>query len=76
MAAVLKLANVKMPMNRLTKSCGRSYPVKGAGTVTEVVAVSIGIKQAQETLRQHWPWVLTKPSSCSWRTKLKAMWSP
>ena len=46
------LANVKMSMNPFDEiACEEAIRMKEAGTVDEVVAVSIGVKQAQETLR-------------------------
>ena len=48
----VELANVKMSMNPFDEiAVEEAIRLKEAGTVTEVVAVSIGIKQAQETLR-------------------------
>ena len=48
----VELANVKMSMNPFDEiAVEEATRLKEAGTVTEVVAVSIGIKQAQETLR-------------------------
>ncbi|WP_113910973.1 electron transfer flavoprotein subunit beta/FixA family protein [Roseovarius dicentrarchi] len=46
------LANVKMSMNPFDEiAVEQAIRMKEAGTVDEVVAVSIGVKQAQETLR-------------------------
>ena len=46
----VELANVKMSMNPFDEiAVEEAIRLKEAGTVTEVVAVSIGIKQAQET---------------------------
>ena len=46
------LANVKMSMNPFDENAvEEAIRLKEAGTVEEVVAVSIGVKQAQETLR-------------------------
>ena len=46
------LANVKMSMNPLDEiAVEEAIRLREAGTVEEVVAVSIGVKQAQETLR-------------------------
>ncbi|ROU02817.1 electron transfer flavoprotein subunit beta/FixA family protein [Histidinibacterium lentulum] len=46
------LANVKMSMNPFDEiAVEEAIRMKEAGTATEVVAVSIGVKQAQETLR-------------------------
>jgi electron transfer flavoprotein beta subunit len=46
------LANVKMSMNPFDEiAVEEAIRLKEAGTATEVVAVSIGVKQAQETLR-------------------------
>ena len=46
------LANVKMSMNPFDEiSVEQAIRLKEAGTVEEVVVVSIGVKQAQETLR-------------------------
>ena len=46
------LANVKMSMNPFDEiAVEEAIRMKEAGTVTEIVAVSIGVKQAQETLR-------------------------
>ncbi len=46
------LANVKMSMNPFDEiACEEAIRLKEAGTVDEVVAVSIGVKQSQETLR-------------------------
>lgn len=46
------LANVKMSMNPFDEiSVEQAIRLKEAGQVDEVVAVSIGVKQAQETLR-------------------------
>ncbi len=46
------LANVKMSMNPFDEiAVEQAIRMKEAGTVEEIVAVSIGVKQAQETLR-------------------------
>ncbi|SPJ24934.1 electron transfer flavoprotein subunit beta/FixA family protein [Palleronia abyssalis] len=46
------LANVKMSMNPFDEiAVEEAIRMKEAGTVEEVIAVSIGVKQAQETLR-------------------------
>ncbi|MSU88122.1 electron transfer flavoprotein subunit beta/FixA family protein [Rhodobacteraceae bacterium 2CG4] len=46
------LANVKMSMNPFDEiALEEAIRMKEAGTASEVVAVSIGVKQAQETLR-------------------------
>ncbi|SMX30868.1 electron transfer flavoprotein subunit beta/FixA family protein [Actibacterium lipolyticum] len=46
------LANVKMSMNPFDEiAVEEAIRLKEAGVVTEIVAVSIGVKQAQETLR-------------------------
>ena len=46
------LANVKMSMNPFDEiAVEQAIRMKEAGTVEEVIAVSIGVKQAQETLR-------------------------
>ncbi len=46
------LANVKMSMNPFDEiAVEEAVRMKEAGTASEVVAVSIGVKQAQETLR-------------------------
>ena len=46
------LANVKMSMNPFDEiAVEAAIRLKEAGTAEEVVAVSIGVKQAQETLR-------------------------
>jgi electron transfer flavoprotein beta subunit len=46
------LANVKMSMNPFDEiAVEQAIRLKEAGTVEEVIAVSIGVKQAQETLR-------------------------
>lgn len=46
------LANVKMPMNPFDKiAVEEAICLKEKGLATEVVVVSIGVKQAQETLR-------------------------
>ena len=46
------LANVKMSMNPFDEiAVEEAIRMKEAGTASEVVAVSIGVKQAQETLR-------------------------
>jgi len=46
------LANVKMSMNPFDEiAIEESIRMREAGKVTEVIAVSIGVKQAQETLR-------------------------
>ncbi len=46
------LANVKMSMNPFDEiAVEEAIRLKEAGTVSEIVAVSIGVKQAQETLR-------------------------
>ena len=46
------LANVKMSMNPFDEiAVEQAIRLKEAGTASEVVAVSIGVKQAQETLR-------------------------
>ena len=46
------LANVKMSMNPFDEiSVEQAFRLKEAGQVEEVVVVSIGVKQAQETLR-------------------------
>ena len=46
------LANVKMSMNPFDEiAVEEAIRLREAGTVEEVVAVSIGVKQAQETLR-------------------------
>jgi electron transfer flavoprotein beta subunit len=46
------LANVKMSMNPFDEiAVEEAIRLKEAGTASEIVAVSIGVKQAQETLR-------------------------
>ena len=46
------LANVKMSMNPFDEiACEAAIRMKESGAVEEVIAVSIGVKQAQETLR-------------------------
>jgi len=46
------LANVKMSMNPFDEiAVEQAIRLKEAGTATEVIAVSIGVKQSQETLR-------------------------
>ncbi|SNR46202.1 electron transfer flavoprotein subunit beta/FixA family protein [Puniceibacterium sediminis] len=46
------LANVKMSMNPFDEiAVEEAIRLKEAGTVSEVIAVSIGVKQSQETLR-------------------------
>ena len=46
------LANVKMSMNPFDEiAVEEAIRLKEAGKATEIVAVSIGVKQAQETLR-------------------------
>ena len=46
------LANVKMSMNPFDEiAVEEAIRLKEAGTATEIVAVSIGVKQSQETLR-------------------------
>ena len=46
------LANVKMSMNPFDEiAVEEAIRLKESGTVTEIVAVSIGVKQSQETLR-------------------------
>ncbi len=46
------LANVKMSMNPFDEiAVEEAIRLKEAGTVDEIIAVSIGVKQAQETLR-------------------------
>ncbi len=46
------LANVKMSMNPFDEiAVEAAIRLKEAGTASEVIAVSIGVKQAQETLR-------------------------
>ncbi|NOR63163.1 MAG: electron transfer flavoprotein subunit beta/FixA family protein [Rhodobacteraceae bacterium] len=46
------LANVKMSMNPFDEiAVEEAIRLKEAGTVTEIIAVSIGVKQNQETLR-------------------------
>ena len=46
------LANVKMSMNPFDEiSVEEAIRLKEAGTATEIVAVSIGVQQAQETIR-------------------------
>jgi electron transfer flavoprotein beta subunit len=46
------LANVKMSMNPFDEiACEAAIRLKEAGKVEEIVAVSVGVKQAQETLR-------------------------
>ena len=46
------LANVKMSMNPFDEiAVEEAVRLKDAGTASEVIAVSIGVKQAQETLR-------------------------
>ncbi|MTH58634.1 electron transfer flavoprotein subunit beta/FixA family protein, partial [Paracoccus litorisediminis] len=46
------LANVKMSMNPFDEiAVEEAIRLKEKGTATEVIAVSIGVKQAQETLR-------------------------
>ena len=48
----VELANVKMSMNPFDEiAVEEALRLREAGKVTEVVAVSIGVKQAQETLR-------------------------
>ncbi|GHH00583.1 electron transfer flavoprotein subunit beta/FixA family protein [Pseudodonghicola xiamenensis] len=50
--AGVDLANVKMSMNPFDEiAVEEAIRLKEAGTASEVVAVSIGVKQAQETLR-------------------------
>ncbi len=47
----VELANVKMSMNPFDEiAVEEAIRLKEAGTITEVIAVSIGVKQAQETL--------------------------
>jgi len=46
------LANVKMSMNPFDEiACEAAIRMKESGAVEEVIAVSVGVKQAQETLR-------------------------
>jgi len=48
----IELANVKMSMNPFDEiSIEEAIRLKEAGTVTEIIAVSIGPQQAQETIR-------------------------
>ena len=48
----VELANVKMSMNPFEEiSIEEAIRLKEAGTVEEVVAVSIGVQQCQETIR-------------------------
>ena len=48
----VELANVKMSMNPFDEiSIEEAIRLKEAGTVEEVVAVSIGVQQCQETIR-------------------------
>lgn len=49
----VELANVKMSMNPFDEiAIEEAVRLKESGKATEVIAVSIGVKQAQETLRQ------------------------
>ena len=57
------LANVKMSMNPFDEiAVEEAIRLKEAGKADEVIAVSIGVKQAQETLRTRWPWGRIAPS--------------
>ena len=48
----VELANVKMSMNPFDEiAVEEAIRMKEAGTATEVIAVSIGVQQAQETIR-------------------------
>ena len=48
----VELANVKMSMNPFDEiSIEEAIRLKESGTVEEVVAVSIGVQQCQETIR-------------------------
>ena len=48
----VELANVKMSMNPFDEiSIEEAIRLKEAGTVEEVVAVSVGVQQCQETIR-------------------------
>jgi len=49
------LANVKMSMNPFDEiAVEEAIRLKEAGKAEEVIAVSIGVKQSQETLRTAW----------------------
>ena len=57
------LANVKMSMNPFDEiAVEEAVRLKEKGVATEIVAVSCGVSQCQETLRTAWPWVPTAPS--------------
>ena len=52
----MDLANVKMSMNPFDEiAVEEAVRLKEKGVVTEVIAVSCGVTQCQETLRRPWP---------------------
>jgi electron transfer flavoprotein beta subunit len=57
------IANVKMSMNPFDEiAVEEAVRLKEAGKASEIVVVSMGVKQCEETLRTAWPWVPTAPS--------------
>ena len=57
----VELANVKMSMNPFDEiGVEEAVRLKEAGKATEVVAVTIGPAQAQDSAPR-WPWELTAP---------------
>ena len=63
------LANVKMSMNPFDEiAVEEAVRLKEKGVVTEVVAISCGVAQCQETLRTRWPLARIAPSS--WKPTL------
>jgi electron transfer flavoprotein alpha/beta subunit len=64
------LANVKMSMNPFDEiAVEEALRLKEAGKATEIVAVSIGLRKAQETCAPRSPWALTaaswsRPTTC------------
>jgi len=61
----VELANVKMSMNPFDEiAVEEALRLREKGTVSEVIAVSLGVQQCQETIRTAWRWVPTAESSC------------
>ncbi|VEB45073.1 Electron transfer flavoprotein small subunit [Chromobacterium violaceum] len=57
------IANVKMSMNPFDEiAVEEAVRLKEAGKVSEIVAVSMGVKQCEETLRTALAMALTAPS--------------
>jgi electron transfer flavoprotein beta subunit len=57
------IANVKMSMNPFDEiAVEEATRLKEKGIVTEIIAVSVGVTQCQETLRRPWPLAQTAAS--------------